>query len=239
MSATALTTALFVALVVVMVIATVFALRDAWAESERSLAIPVAIGVLLVHLLVPALLALTGRLDRYTPMPPPAMLLIAVTTLVTVALVASPIGLRLATALPLATLVGFQSFRIGVEWLLHRLWLEGAIPVVMTWSGRNLDVVAGASALGLGWWLRTARGSDRRLVFGWNVLGLLLLANIVVIAVLATPTDYQVFRDGPDNTLPGTWPFVWLPSFLVQLALAGHLLVFRRLRWERRRQVPG
>lgn len=38
------------------------------------------------------------------------------------------------------------------------------------------------------------------------------------------------FSDGPPNLLPSTFPYVWLPTFLVQLALFGHLLLFRRLR---------
>jgi len=41
-----------------------------------------------------------------------------------------------------------------------------------------------------------------------------------------------VLFDGPPNTLPSAFPFVWLPTFLVQLALAGHLILFRRLRAE-------
>ena len=67
------------------------------------------------------------------------------------------------------------------------------------------------------------------MVLGWNVLGLALLANIVVIAVLSTPTLHR-FPEGPPNLLPSTFPWVWLPSFLVQVALGSHLLVFRRLR---------
>ena len=71
----------------------------------------------------------------------------------------------------------------------------------------------------------------RAVVLGWNVLGLALLANIVVIAVLVTPALHR-FPEGPPNLLPSTFPWVWLPSFLVQVALGSHLLVFRRLRRE-------
>ena len=72
-------------------------------------------------------------------------------------------------------------------------------------------------------------GRSRGLVLAWNVLGFVLLANIVTIAVLSTPVPFRRFTEGPANLLPGLLPYVWLPSFLVQLALAGHLLVFRRL----------
>jgi hypothetical protein len=38
------------------------------------------------------------------------------------------------------------------------------------------------------------------------------------------------FPGQPPNLLPSAFPWVWLPSFLVQVALGSHLLVFRRLR---------
>jgi hypothetical protein len=63
----------------------------------------------------------------------------------------------------------------------------------------------------------------------WNLLALALLANIVVVAVLSTPVPFRSFPDGPANLLPSTFPFVWLPTCLVQAALVGHLLIMRAL----------
>jgi hypothetical protein len=100
----------------------------------------------------------------------------------------------------------------------------------MSYLGRNFDIVSGLTGGALGLWLLMGRPVSRGALLAWNLLGLLLLANIVAVAVLATPTPFRVFTDGPPNLLPSTVPFVWLPTFLVQLAVAGHLLVFRRLR---------
>jgi hypothetical protein len=63
----------------------------------------------------------------------------------------------------------------------------------------------------------------------WNVLGLLLLVNIVTIAIVSTPR-FAAF--GPDrlNTFITYPPFVWLPAVMVLAALAGHLVIFRALR---------
>ena len=72
----------------------------------------------------------------------------------------------------------------------------------------------------------------------WNVLGLVLLANIVITAVLSTPVPFRRFLDQPPHTLPSTFPFVWLPSFLVQVALGSHLLVFRQLRMTQHSVAP-
>ena len=73
-----------------------------------------------------------------------------------------------------------------------------------------------------------AGAAGRRLVLAWNILGLALLANIVVVAILSTPR-FAMF--GPDrlNTFVTYPPFVWLPAILVLAALAGHLIIFRAL----------
>jgi hypothetical protein len=57
-----------------------------------------------------------------------------------------------------------------------------------------------------------------------------LLVKIVAVAVLSTPVPFRHFLEGPPNLLPSTFPFVWLPAFLVQVALGSHLLVFRQLK---------
>jgi hypothetical protein len=187
--------------------------------------------VLVFWLVVPAVLASRGVLDRYSPLPAPALVLVGLITIGTVVLAFSRIGSHMA-AIPLAGLVGYQVFRVAVEWILHELYTEGVVPVQMTYAGRNFDVVSGVLAAGLGLWLWTGRRSTW-LVAAWNIMGLALLANIVTIAILSTPVPFRSFLNDPPNLLPSTFPYVWLPSFLVQAALFGHLLVFRAIRSSR------
>jgi len=223
-----LTSALFVALVLTMsFVAAVAVRRSGLTPSSARRAVGLAA---VVYLLVPGALAWSGLLDQYTPVPRPMLLVLAVTAVTVVASLSS-IGARLATSLGLASLVGFQAFRIPVELLLHRLATEGAIPGVMTYAGWNFDIVTGVLAVLLGVLLVRGR-VPVRLLAAWNVLGLLLLANIVTISVLVAPVPFRILSDGPPNTLPSSFPFVWLPTFLVQLALAGHLILIRRLRAE-------
>jgi hypothetical protein len=180
------------------------------------------------YLVAPAILSATGQLSRYTPLPTLGAAFLALITPGTIAIAASPLGARLATALSLPVLIGYQVFRLPLEVLLHRLFLEKAIPVQMTYSGWNFDILTGlsAAALGLYYWRRSR--PLPWLTLAWNLFGLALLINIVVIAALSTPS-FEVFDTGPQNLLPSTFPFVWLPYFLVQLALLGHLLTFRRI----------
>lgn len=186
--------------------------------------------LLLAYLALPGFLAWRGTLDRYDPLPAPALLLFLGLGILTTALVFSPVGTRLAAGVSVGAVVALQGFRIPVELLLHRLCVEGAIPAAMTYAGRNFDIVAGFTGLLLGAWMLRGRQVSRGVLAGWNILGLVLLANIVTVAVLSTPTPFRRFTEGPPNLLPSTFPFVWLPSFLVQVALGSHLLVFRQLR---------
>lgn len=171
--------------------------------------------------------AATGILRQWEATPPPFLALpIGIVALAT-AMAAGRHGRHLAATTPLWMLVGVQGFRLPLELAMHSLAERGVMPPQMTYTGWNFDIVTGASALVVGaiaYWTPA-----RRLVMAWNVLGLLLLVNIVVIAIVSTPR-FAAF--GPDrlNTFITYPPFVWLPAVMVLAALAGHLLIFRALR---------
>jgi hypothetical protein len=170
--------------------------------------------------------AATGALRAFDAVPPPLAVLLAVIAALGIAIAASPIGGRLAR-LPLAALVGVQVFRFPLELLMHQAHVEGVMPIQMSYSGRNLDILTGISAGLLA--IALARWRVPRWVVGlWNVAGLALLANVVAVAVVSNPP----FRWFGDDSL-ALWvtypPFVWLPAVLVLAAWAGHLVIFRAL----------
>jgi hypothetical protein len=148
---------------------------------------------------------------------------------IAIGLALSPVGRRIAFGLPLAALVGYQGFRVLVELVMHRAYVEGLMPVQMSYSGRNFDIVTGLTALLLGAWLLSGERQSRGLVFAWNTLGLVLLANVVGVALLSAPTPLRVFMNEPANVWITHAPWVWLPAVMVLAALCGHLLVYRRL----------
>jgi hypothetical protein len=112
---------------------------------------------------------------------------------------------------------------------MHRAYTEGLMPVQMSYSGRNFDIITGVTAVLLGAWLAFTRRESRGLVLLWNTLGLALLVNILVVALLSTPTPMRVFMNEPANVWISRAPWVWLPAVLVLAALCGHVLVYRRL----------
>jgi hypothetical protein len=173
-----------------------------------------------------AALAASGRLSFW----PPTMLAVLVAGFVlSFAFALSPTGRRLAATLPLWLLVGFQAFRLPLELLMHRAYEEGVMPVQMSYSGLNFDILTGATALVLGIVLAVRRVPPVW-VRAWNALGVLLLLNILSIAMLSAPTPVRVFMNEPANVWITRFPFVWLPAILVQAAVIGHVLVIHRLR---------
>jgi len=190
---------------------------------------------LLAWLAVTGVAGWLGLVRDFQRLPPKMFVLLLVAVVLTVVTALSRIGSRLEAEAGIVWLVGVQSFRIAVEIFLdwgHRVDL---VPVQMTFEGRNWDVVSGVSAAGIAW-LAAKERAPRWLILLWNCLGLTLLLNIVVIAILSMPTPLRRFHNEPANCFIAYFPYIWLPSFLVQVALFGHVLVFR---WLRQGQVSN
>ena len=172
--------------------------------------------------------AATGVFRQWDAMPPPLAILVVLLIAIALRLGFGAVGGRFARGLPLWVLVGVQGFRLPLELAMHRMAERGIMPPQMSYSGLNYDILTGTGAIVVALLLATGRGGSR-LVQLWNVIGLLLLVNIVVIAILSTPL-FRYFGDDRLNVWVTYPPFVWLPAVMVLAALAGHLVVFRALR---------
>lgn len=177
-----------------------------------------------------------SRVLSFTSRPPTMLILVAIVIAVGIGVAASTVGRRLATGLPLAVLVGSQAFRLPLELTMHRAYTEGLMPVQMSYSGRNFDILTGISAIIVAAIL-VRRPKALWLAHAWNVGGLVLLANILTVALLSAPTPFRVFHNEPANVWITRAPWVWLPAVFVLAAIVGHLIVFRRLRHEARVQA--
>jgi hypothetical protein len=136
----------------------------------------------------------------------------------------SPVGARMAAAIPLAALVGFQVFRLPLELVLHAWFRQGVIPESMTWSGQNWDIVSGALALVCAP-LATRHRWAARLA---NIVGLALLLNVMRVAVLSTPVPFG-WDVQPKLLLAFHLPYAFIGPVCVGGALFGHLVLTRAL----------
>jgi uncharacterized membrane protein YeaQ/YmgE (transglycosylase-associated protein family) len=120
-----------------------------------------------------------------------------------------------------------QFFRFFVEILLWFLFLAHSLPERMTFEGYNFDIIAGITGPIFAYLCFAKQQHRKWLAILWNVVGLLLLLNIVSIALMTMPTPLQVFQE--DNTIIGAFPFALLPTILVPIAYYMHVLSLRQL----------
>ena len=187
------------------------------------------IGFATVWMAGTAVAARSGLLQRFDLNPPPMFVMMCLVAGFALVLGFGRVGRRLST-LPLAVLVGVQAFRLPLEYLMHRGYQEGLVPVYLTYAGYNLDIVWGTLAVPLAVALALGMRSRFLLVF-WNVCGLISLFVIGFLAVSGSPL-FKRFGEAPGdlNTWVLHFPFVWVPTVLVVAALVGHIVVFRALK---------
>lgn len=176
-----------------------------------------------------AALASSGVLARFDQRPPPLGLFLLMVFGAALVLGFSPVGRRVADGLPFWALIGLQSFRLPLELVMHEAARAGIMPVQMSFSGWNFDIVTGASAVVVALLARKGRAS-RGWLRAWNTLGILLLLNILAIAIASTPV-FHAFGTDPArlNTWVAYFPYVWLPGVLVPAAIFGHVVIARKL----------
>lgn len=179
-------------------------------------------GVATLWLILTALPTVTGLMAVDGRVPP--QLFMALILGIALAFGLSATGARIASTVPVWVLVGFQGFRLPLEWVLHEWEAVDVAPVQMTWSGQNFDVATGALALAF---IPLMRRDQR---WGWvpTVIGLLLLLNIGRIVATSLPGPLQRFED--PLLLPLRFPHVWIGSVCVAAALAAHVVAVRALK---------
>ena len=140
----------------------------------------------------------------------------------------SRMGTVLVAAVGPVGLIGFQFFRVPVAVFLRGMYQAGQVPVQVTYEGLNLDIFAGLTAPAMAWLVWRGKVGSYA-IWAWNVIGLVLLAEAIIIAVLSMPTEFRVFTNEPSSSFATYAPYIWLPTVLAPVALLGHLLVLRWL----------
>jgi hypothetical protein len=187
------------------------------------------LGILLLWMLVQALVAQSGFYTVATGFPPRIGLLLGPPTLLIAGLFFSSPGRRYLAGPRLEVLTLLHTVRIAVELVLLGLFLCRAIPQLMTFEGRNYDILAGLTAPIMYYLVFRRKLLGRQWLLVWNFICLGLLVNIVVNAILSTPSPFQRFAFEQPNVAILHFPFVWLPSCVVPLVLLAHLVAICRL----------
>jgi len=135
--------------------------------------------------------------------------------------------------IPLLDLSYFHWIRIPVEIILYGLALDKAIPEVMSFAGRNFDILAGIIGPLVAYFgiYKVAHSEDlkRKALIAWNILGLILLINIIITAILSVQTPFQQFGLDQPNQAILYFPFILLPAIVVPIVLFAHFAALKKL----------
>ena len=185
--------------------------------------------ILISWIVVQGIIGSTGFYSKTTALPPRLALALAPPLLFIVFLFVSKKGRRFIDSLNIKTLTLLHIIRIPVEIVLLCLFIYKAVPQIMTFEGRNFDILSGISAPIVYYFAFTKGKKNKTLLLIWNLGCICLLANIVVIAILSAPYPFQQFAFDQPNTGLLYMPFIWLPAVIVPLVLLAHLASIRQL----------
>jgi hypothetical protein len=203
--------------------------RTGWEKTKQQRISLRATVLILAWSALLLILSYNGFFEDFSTFPPGPALVILIPLPFILIMAFSKTGTQLLKTIPSHWLVFMQSFRIVVELLLLIAFINGRIPVQMTFEGRNFDILTGILAFPVGYLLAKRKTYAPKLAVAFNLLGLLLLINILVIAVLSMPTPIRYFMNEPANTLVAQFPFILLPGVLVPIAYTMNIFSLRQL----------
>lgn len=202
--------------------------------SSKSMGIELELKILFaifIFLIIQALLSFFGIYKNHPDAIPPMIILLAIIpALLTIVLIFNTRkGKLFIDSLSMQMLTYVHVIRIPVELVLYGLFINGAIPELMTFEGRNMDIFAGITAPLIGFFGVSKGKMKKASLLVWNFICLGLLLNIVVHAILSAPSPFQQFGFDQPNIAILNFPFSWLPAFIVPLVLFAHLVAIRKL----------
>jgi hypothetical protein len=174
-------------------------------------------------LLISGGLALAGVFEHNPVYLPIAML-------VTISLTIAVVRKSARQVLDPKALLAVHVLRVPVELVLYALYLQKKIPVLMTFTGWNFDILMGISAIILLFFMLWNGRLSPRFFLAWNITGLFFLFFIVLLAILSSPLPVQQFAFDQPNVAVLSFPYCFLPFVVVPVVLMSHLLLIKELR---------
>lgn len=115
-----------------------------------------------------------------------------------------------------------HSVRLPIEIVLFGLFTYKMVPELMTFEGRNFDILMGISSPIIGW-LFLKQKINKEILLIWNIVGLLFVLFILINGVLSSELPFQQFGFEQPNRGINYFPFVLLPATIVPIVIWTHL----------------
>lgn len=213
---------------------TPFLAQPPWPGSRRVKVFTSSLTLFIAWMVLLGVLSANGFFADFSRLPPRIPLALLAPLPVVLAIAFSGAGTALLRRIPPQLFILLQSFRVIVEITLWLCVVDKALPIQMSLEGRNFDILSGLLALPVGYYCFIKKSWPSRIALYYNMAGVLLLLNVVVIAALSLPGPLRYFHNEPPNTLVAQFPFIYLPGLLVPLAYTLHIFSLRQ--WSLLRQ---
>ena len=188
-----------------------------------------AIFILIAWISIQAIITQSNFYLETTTFPPRFLLLVVPPLFVILYLIFSKQGRFFLDSLNTTWLTYLHAVRVPVEITLYYLFMSSLVPELMTFEGRNFDILSGITAPVIAYVGYNQKKLSKTLLLVWNFLCMALLANIVTTAVLSAPFPFQQLAFDQPNVGVLYFPFSWLPGCIVPLVLFSHLVCIREL----------
>jgi hypothetical protein len=185
--------------------------------------------ILLLWLAVQAVVSWSGFYTNTSGLPPRFMLLPGPALIAIIILFVTRSGRRFIDRFNPETLSWLHTIRIAVEIVLLLLFMNKVVPRIMTFEGRNFDILSGLSAPFIAYYGYSKAKLGKTFLIIWNIVCIGLLFNIVITAALSAPFVIQQFGFEQPNIAVLYFPFTWLPCCVVPIVLFSHLTCIRNL----------
>lgn len=211
---------------IVFIFTTLFTLYLLYKASKGSRALLL---ICSLWILIQGMIAYTGFYTVTNTLPPRFALLLLPPLIVIIILFSTSKGKALIDRFDQQWLTYLHILRIPVELVLFWLFVAQYVPELMTFEGRNFDILSGLSAPLIAFLAFNKKILNSKILLFWNFICLGLLFNIVINAILAAPSVFQMQAFDQPNTGVFYFPFVWLPCFIVPVVLFSHLVCIRQI----------
>lgn len=204
--------------------------NNSTSPKVRSQSIQICIG-LAIWIALQGILAFNDLYNSNLQAMPPRIVLFGILPafLFTLGLFITSKGKLFLDSLPLNNLTWMHLIRVPVELGLYLLAAKKMLPELLTFEGRNFDILAGLTAPFVAYFGIEKGRMSRRLLLIWNMFCLGLLLNIGFHALFSVPTPFQKFAFDLPNLAVLNFPVSWLPTFIFPLVLFSHLTAIRQL----------
>ncbi len=174
-------------------------------------------------------LAVNGFYKNVIDTPQVLILGIGLPNFFAISMLLSGFGKRFIDSLDLKALTLFHVVRVPVELLILWLFIENQVPELMTFEGRNFDIISGITAPIIVFLAFKEGKINKKLLLGWNLVCLGLLFNIVITGILSAPLPIQQLAFEQPNVGVLKFAANLLPAFIVPLVFFAHLAAIKRV----------